>query len=101
MVVVLGPTPMEAIITSFCTTPAGLLMVSVFDEPPDPFSARIWVAPGAAALTVAVLAPVAPAVACSAVLLPNMIPAVYGVPALTFSVIPTGALQNVAPAVSS
>ena len=72
MVTVLGPTVIDAIITSFCATPAGLLIVSVFDPPPPPTprSARIWVVPGPVHTlhTLAVFAPVAPAVACTTVL---------------------------------
>src|SRR5438552_8841252 len=72
IVTVLGPTAIEAIITSFCSTPAGMLIVSVFDPPaPIPRSAGIWVTPeygGVLEPFVAVFAPVAPAVACTTVL---------------------------------
>src|SRR3954465_14766225 len=76
IVTVLGPTAIDAIITSFCTTPAGLVIVSVFDPPPPtPRRARICVAPLIADMllfSVAVFAPVAPGAACTA-LLPSMV----------------------------
>src|SRR3989442_6027737 len=79
IVTVYGPTAIDAIITSFCTTPAGLVIVSVFDPPaPIPRRARIWVLPGyAVALEVsvdAVFTPTAAAVACTKLLPSRLIP---------------------------
>src|SRR3989442_6147323 len=79
MLTLVGPTAIDALITSFCATPAGLVIVSVVDPPPPtPRSARIWVVPGyeVAAPFVAVFAPVAPAVACTAVLPSSVMPPV-------------------------
>src|SRR5436309_15175979 len=98
IVTVLGPTATEAIITSSCTTPAGLVIVSVFDPPaPIPRSARIWVTPEYGVVLapfVAVFAPVAPAVACTA-LLPSSVmpPVVLPTCTSTISVIPVGGVQ--------
>src|SRR5947199_5243970 len=79
IVTVLGPTAIEAIITSFCSTPVGMLIVSVFDPPaPIPRRARIWVLPGyAVGLEVAVDAvftPTAAAVACTKLLPSRLMP---------------------------
>src|SRR2546430_12726302 len=89
-----GPAPIEAIITSFATAPAGNPIESALAAGRN---ARIWVLPTSASFdAVAVLMPVAPTAACRTQLPTMAWPAKFGGAGVAMSkpsVIPAGDVQ--------